>query len=169
MLKSFSPCKAEGMYGINVWIPKELNSFAEHHSMIQIACEATMEDALLDPIFTISYFADSAVNTLPPVGGSDHAAQLIQLRTTFSNKASTKRKVVDYTKLGHVLSQIDWSFCFNNFANVDNYAAKFNDTLLRALSNSTHHKLSLMTRCYELCLTVPTTSLSISGVACQSM
>ena len=118
MLKSFSPCKAEGMYGINVWIPKELNSFAEHHSMIQIACEATMEDALLDPIFTISHFADSAVNTLPPVGGSDHAAQLIQLRTTFSNKASTKRKVVDYTKLGHVLSQIDWSLCFNNCANV---------------------------------------------------
>ena len=50
------------------------------------------------------------------------------------------RKVVDYTKLGHVLSQIDWSLCFNNCANFDYYAAKFNDTLLRALSNCTHHK-----------------------------
>ena len=115
------------------WIPKELNSFAEHHSMFQIAREATREDALLDLIFTASHFADSAVNTLPPVGGSDHAAQLIQLRTTFNNKASTMRKVVDYTKLGHVFSQIDWSLCFNNCANVDNYAAKFNDTLLRAV------------------------------------
>ena len=108
--------------------------------MIQIAREATREDALLDLIFTKSHFADSAVNTLPPVGGSGHAAQLIQLRTTFNNKASTMRKVMDYTKLGHVLSQIDWSLYFNNCANVDNYAAKFNDTCLRALSNCTHHK-----------------------------
>ena len=50
------------------------------------------------------------------------------------------RKVVDYIKLGHVLFEIDWSLCFNNCANVDNYAAKFNDTLLRALSNCTHQK-----------------------------
>ena len=98
----------------STWIPKELNNFAEHHSMIQIAREATREDALLDLIFTTSHFADSAIKTLPPVGGSDHAAQLIQLRTTFNNKASTMRKVVDYTKRGHVISQIDWSLCFNN-------------------------------------------------------
>ena len=50
------------------------------------------------------------------------------------------RKVVDYTKLGHVLSQLDWSLCFNNCANVDNYAVKFKGTLLRALSNCIHHK-----------------------------
>ena len=124
----------------STWIPKELNSFAEHHSMIQIAREVTREDALLDLVIITSHFADCAVNTLPPVGGSDHAAQLMQLRTTFKNKASTMRKVVDYTKLGHMLSKLDWLLCFNNCVNVDNYAAKFNDTFLRALSNCTHHK-----------------------------
>ena len=41
----------------STWIPKELNSFAEHHSMIQIAREATREDVLLDLIFTTSHFA----------------------------------------------------------------------------------------------------------------
>ena len=67
------------------WIPKKLNSFAEHHSLIQIAREATREDALLNLVITTSRFADIAVNTLPPVRGSDHVAQLIQRRTTLNN------------------------------------------------------------------------------------
>ena len=36
----------------STWIPKELISFAKHHSMIKIACEATREDALLDLVIT---------------------------------------------------------------------------------------------------------------------
>ena len=45
-----------------------------------------------------------------------------------------------------ILFHTDGALTQNNAAfvldllNVDNYAAKFNDTLLRALSNCTHHK-----------------------------
>ena len=62
---------------VNAWMPSELNDFALQHNLVQIARDATRENALLDLVITNQYFASSSVNNLPPIDGSDHATQFV--------------------------------------------------------------------------------------------
>ena len=125
---------------VNAWMPSELNDFALQHNLVQIARDATRENALLDLVITSQHFASSSVNNLPPIGGSDHATQFVQLRAIVHTQSRVMRKEVNYIKLGNILSQFDWIAFFADCNYVDTYASKFNAALLTAVADCTRYK-----------------------------
>jgi hypothetical protein len=91
-------------------------------------------------VITRQHFSASVVKNLPLVAGSDHAAQLVKLRTFMEMKAASLRKTVNYEQLGLLLVQLNWQLFFANCVHVDDYASRFTDMLLRAVADCTRYK-----------------------------
>ena len=49
------------------------------HNLSIVASQPTRGDALLELFYVISDFISSTVSDLPPIAGSDHNAQLLEL------------------------------------------------------------------------------------------
>ena len=116
------------------------------HGLLQLATSPTRDTALLDLVFVSNHFANGSVTNIPPIGESDHNAQLITLPAHPPEARRRMHRVIDYQHLLLELSGVNWSRFFSSCVHVDDYANKFTDFLLAAVAASSSYRPAMKRR-----------------------
>ena len=115
------------------------DDFAIEHNLSLDASQPTRGDALRNLVYIPPKFISCTVSDPPPIAGSDHSAQLLELPISIISNVK-QRKVVDVEQLGLLLSQFDSSSMFNECRDVNDYASVLTAALLGAIADSTRFK-----------------------------
>lgn len=114
--------------------------FIDEHNLMQLATLPTRQNKILDLILVSSHFANGFVDDHPPIGGSDHSAQVIKLNYTCSETRKDLCADIDIQRLNYYLSLLDWNCLFTGCDNVDVYSTLFNNVLLANIKACTTYK-----------------------------
>ena len=117
-----------------------LRCLVSERCLRQIASSPTREGAVLDPVYVSKHFIHSTILDLPPVAGSDHSAQLVKLYVDKEYTGARLCKRVDYEQLDKLLNQFDYTTMFIGCIDTDDFASRFNETLLNAVSTCSLYK-----------------------------
>ena len=108
--------------------------------LCQIASSPTRGGALLNLVYVSKHFIHSKILDLPPAAGLDHSAQLVKLYVGKKYTGARLCQRVDYEQFGKLLSQLDYTTMFIGCIDVDDFASRFTETLLNAVSASSFYR-----------------------------
>jgi ribonuclease P/MRP protein subunit RPP40 len=118
-----------------------LHNLASAHNLTQLARQPTRDASLLDLIFVSSAYISSTVTDLPPIGDSDHSAQLLHLPLAPVMLKNDKMvRKVDLAILNNLLQPIDWLVAFAGCNSTNDYAERFTNVLRNAITASTYYR-----------------------------
>ena len=114
-----------------------LYALIDNHNLEQINCEPSREKAFLDLVLVSPSLIQSTVVQRPPVAGSDHMAQLIDLYVHTESLSEDCKASMCYEQMAAYLTAVDWHLAFAGCKDVDDYAAVFSAELDAAYIEST--------------------------------
>ena len=114
-----------------------MRQFIIEHNLIQIAYEPTRSDNLLDLIFVSSCFPSYEIETISPIGSSDHAAQILKIPALCTSSYRDFRSVIHCKRVTEIIGQVNWQNKFNDCTSADDYASKFTNVLKNVVNDCT--------------------------------